>query len=198
MTLGIGKCIADGSKRSCPMITSVHGRRFVRSIWTIMLVKEMFFSIELWQETSLGCTIMNQTVRDNRCSESTCRLHPTKNSRHRLPLGKSRWPSFGMSLALYWCTSRKRDQLWLVLDSDMLVDELKLAIQSKCRGLLSKRVLLLHNAPIRLGIPWIHYMLWNFRCWNIHHTVQTWRHRTFTCLVQWKNICGARSLRMTR
>jgi hypothetical protein len=46
MASGIGKCIADGSLRSCPMITSVHGRRFVRSIWTVMLAKEMLFSIE--------------------------------------------------------------------------------------------------------------------------------------------------------
>ena len=89
MTSGIGKCVADESQGSCPMITSVHGRRFVRSIWTIMLVKELLFSIELWQETSPGCTIMNQRVRDNRCSGSNRRLRPTKNSRHRLPLGKS-------------------------------------------------------------------------------------------------------------
>jgi len=31
----------------CPKITSVQGRQFVRSIWTVMLVKEMLFSIEL-------------------------------------------------------------------------------------------------------------------------------------------------------
>jgi len=47
MTLGIGKCEADGSQGSCPMITSVHGRQFVRNIWTVMLVKEMLFSIKL-------------------------------------------------------------------------------------------------------------------------------------------------------
>jgi len=47
MTSGIGKCVADGSQGSCPMITSVHGSRFVRSIWTVMLVKEMVFSIEM-------------------------------------------------------------------------------------------------------------------------------------------------------
>ena len=46
-TSGIGKCVADVSQGSCPMITSVHGRRFVRSIWTVMFVKEMLFSIEL-------------------------------------------------------------------------------------------------------------------------------------------------------
>jgi hypothetical protein len=62
MTLGLGKWVADGSQGSCPMITSVHGGWFVRSIWTIMLMKEMPFSIELWQEMSLGCTIMNQRV----------------------------------------------------------------------------------------------------------------------------------------
>ena len=78
MTSGIGKCIADGSQGSCPMITSVHSRRFVRSIWTVMLMKEMLFSIELWQETSPGYTIMNQRVRDNRCSGSTLRLRLPK------------------------------------------------------------------------------------------------------------------------
>jgi hypothetical protein len=117
MTSGIGKCAADGSQGSCPMITSVHGRWFIRSIWTVMLVKEILFSIELWQETSPGCTIMNQRVRDNQCSGSTRRLRPTKNSRHRLPLGKSCWPSFGMSMAPYWCTSRKRVKMWLVFDA---------------------------------------------------------------------------------
>jgi len=34
-----------------------------------------------------------------------------KNSRHRLLLGNSCRPSFGMSMALYWCTSRKRVKL---------------------------------------------------------------------------------------
>ena len=70
-------------------------RRFVRSICTVMFVKETLFSIELWQVTSPGCTIMYQVVRDNRCSGNTRRLRPTKNSRHRLPLGKSCWPYFG-------------------------------------------------------------------------------------------------------
>jgi len=41
--------------------------------------------------------------------------HPSslanRNSRHKLPLGKSCWPSFGMSLALYWCIFRKRVKL---------------------------------------------------------------------------------------
>jgi len=59
MISGVGKCVADGSQGSCPMITNMHGRRYVRSIWTLMLVKEMLFSIELWRETSPGCTILN-------------------------------------------------------------------------------------------------------------------------------------------
>ena len=78
MTSDIGKCVADGSQGSCLMITIVHGRRFVRSIWTVMLVKEMLFSIELFQETSPVCNIMNQTVRDNRCSGSTPRFRQQK------------------------------------------------------------------------------------------------------------------------
>jgi len=64
------------------------------------------------------CTIMNHIVRDNQCSGSTSRLRPTKNLRHRLPLGKSCWPSLGMSMALYWCIFRKKwVKLRLVLDT---------------------------------------------------------------------------------
>jgi len=68
--------------------------------------------------------------------------------------------------------------------SDMLVNEMKPTIRSKCRGLLSKRVLLLHD---------------NARPQMAAHTVDTLRalkfevlkhppysldlhHRTFTCL----------------
>ena len=76
--LGYRKVCSRWVPKSCPMITSVHGRRFVRNIWTVMFVKVMLFSIELWQETSPGCTIMNQRVRDNRCSGSTRRLRPKK------------------------------------------------------------------------------------------------------------------------
>jgi len=47
MTSGIGKCVADGSQGSCPIIISVHSRRFVSNVWTVMLVKEMLFSIKL-------------------------------------------------------------------------------------------------------------------------------------------------------
>ena len=47
-------------------------------------------------------------------------------------------------------------------------------------------------ASIRLRRQWIHYVLWNLRCWNIQHTVRTLCHQTFTCLDLWKNICGAR------
>jgi len=45
--LGYRKVCSRWSEGSCPMITSVHDRRLVRSIWTVMLVKEMLFSIEL-------------------------------------------------------------------------------------------------------------------------------------------------------
>jgi len=112
---GVGKCVADVSQGSCLMIISVHCRRFVSRIWTVMLVKEMLFSIELCQETIPGCTILNQTVRDNRFNGRTLRPWPTKNSRQRFPLVKSCWPSFVMSIDPYWCTSRKRVKPWLVL-----------------------------------------------------------------------------------
>jgi hypothetical protein len=45
--LGYRKCVADGSQGSCPVITSMHSRQFVRSIWTSMLVKKMLFPVEL-------------------------------------------------------------------------------------------------------------------------------------------------------
>jgi hypothetical protein len=200
MTSGIGKYVADGSQSSCPMITTVHGRRFVRSIWTVMLVKEMFFSIDLWQETSPGCTIMNQRVRDNQCSGSTRLLRPAKNSRHRLPLGKSCWPSFGFvneSILVHF--QEKCQTLTSAQYSDMLANELKPAIRSKRREILSQKKYCCFTktpATVRLRIQWIHYVLWNLGCWNIHHTVRTWRHRTFTCLDLWKNICAAGSLQL--
>jgi hypothetical protein len=109
--------------------------------------------------------IMNHRGRDNRCSGSTRRLRPTKYSRHRLLLGKSYWPSFGMSMALYWCTSRKRVKPRLY--TDMLVNELKSAKRSKRRGLLSKRVLLLHD---------------NARPHTAAHTVDTLRALKFEVL----------------
>jgi hypothetical protein len=45
--LGYRKACSRWVPGSCPMITSMHNRRFVKIIWTIMLVKEMLFSIEL-------------------------------------------------------------------------------------------------------------------------------------------------------
>jgi hypothetical protein len=143
------------------MITSVNDRRFVRSIWTVMLVKEMLFFIELCQETSPGCTIMNQRLRDNRCSGSTPRFYPTKNSRHR-SAGK-------VILTIFWDVSgpilvhfqEKGQTVTSARYSDMLVNELKPTKRSKHKGLLSKGVLLFHNnaRPMRLHIQWIHYVL---------------------------------------
>jgi hypothetical protein len=66
--LCIGKCVARGSQGSCLTIARVYSRVSVRSIWAVMFVKEMLFSIKLWQETSPGCIIMNQRVRDNQCN----------------------------------------------------------------------------------------------------------------------------------
>jgi len=143
MTLGMGKCVADGSQGSCLMITSVHDKQFIRSIWTVMLTKEILFSIELWHEMSPECTIMNQRIRDNQSSGNTHCLRPTKSTRHRLPLGKSCWPSFSGTILVHF--RQKGETVTGARYSDMLVNELKLAIRAKCRGLLSKRVLLLHD-----------------------------------------------------
>jgi len=170
----------------------VHGRRFVRGIWTVMLVKEMHCSSELWQETSPGCTIMNQSVRDNRCSGNTRRLRPKKILRRRLPLGKSCCPSFGMSMTLYWCTPRKRINTGRY--SDTLVNELKPAMWSKRRRLLSKSVLLLYD---------------NARAHTAAHAVDKLRALKLEVLKHppyspelapsdlWKNTCGATNLQMT-
>ena len=168
MTLGMGKCVADGSQGSCLMITSVHDKQFIRSIWTVMLTKEILFSIELWHEMSPECTIMNQRIRDNQSSGNTHCLRPTKSTRHRLPLGKSCWPSFSGTILVHF--RQKGETVTGARYSDMLVNDLKPAVWSKRWELLSKWVLLLHNnaRPIRLHIQWIHYVLWNLRCWNIH------------------------------
>ena len=195
----VWKCVADGSQGSCPMITSMHGRQFVRSIWTIMLVKKMLFSIELWQKTSNGCTSMNQRVRDNQCSVSKRRLQPTKNSRHRLPLGKSCWPSLGCQWPYIGALPGKGS------NCDKCSIQWHASEQAEARDTIEtpggfsqkEHCCFTTPAPIQLRIHWIHYVLSNLRCWNIHHTVRTWRHQIFTCLDLWKNICGARSLQMT-
>jgi hypothetical protein len=127
------------------MNTSVHSRRFVRSIWTVMLEKEMLFSIKLWQETSPGCTIMNQKERDNWWSGSICCLCPAKNSR-QTSTGK-------VTLTVFWDVNgpilvhfqEKGQTVTSARYSDVLANELKPAIRLKCRGLLLKRVLFLHD-----------------------------------------------------
>jgi len=45
--LGYRKVCSRWVPRHCPMITSVHGTRLVMNIWTVMLVEEMLYSIEL-------------------------------------------------------------------------------------------------------------------------------------------------------
>ena len=83
--------------------------------------------------------------------------------------------------------------------SDVLVNEMKPAIRSKGRGHLSKRVLLLHeNTRLHTAAHTVDTLCaLKFGVLNIHHTVRSWRHRTFTYLDLWKNIFGARSLQMT-
>ena len=51
----------------------------------------------------------------------------------RHPLGKSCWPSFGMSVALYCAVQEKGPTMTSARYGDMLVDELKPAIRSKRR-----------------------------------------------------------------
>jgi len=81
--------------------------------------------------------------------------------------------------------------------SDMLVNELKPAIRSNAADFYQREYCCFTTMPTPMRLC-IHYVLWNLRCWNILHTVWTWRHQTFTCLDLWKNICGGRSLQMTR
>jgi histone-lysine N-methyltransferase SETMAR len=97
--------------------------------------------------------------------------HPSspanKYSRHRLPLGKSFWPSFGMSVAYIGALPGKGSNLTSARYSDMLVNEMKTAVRSKRRGLLSKSVLLLHD---------------NARPHTAAHTVDTLRALKFEVL----------------
>ena len=162
--------------------------------------KEMLFSNELWQETSSGCTIMNQRVRDNRCSGSTPRIRPTKIQdagfrweSHADHLLGCHWPYIGAlpgkgsncdKCSIQWHASER------VEGRDTIETPGKFSQKEYCCFTTTP-------AAIRMRIQRIHYMLWKLRCWNIHHTVRTWRHRTFICLALWKNICGARSLQMT-
>ena len=82
---------------------------------------------------------MNQRVRDNRCSGSTHRLRPTKNSR-QASAGK-------VILTIVWDVNgpisvhfqENGQNVISARYSAMLVYELKPAIPSKHRGLLSKK-----------------------------------------------------------
>ena len=88
---------------------------------------------------------MNQRVRDNRCSGSTCRLRPTK-----IQDTGFRWENHADH---FWDVNgpilvhfhENGQTVTSAQYSDMLLNELKPAIRSKRRGLLSIRVLLLHD-----------------------------------------------------
>jgi len=97
------------------------------------------------QETIPGCNILNQTVRDNRCSGSTRRFWPTKNSTHRVPLGVMLTIVGDVNVHILVHFQEKGQTVTSAQYSDMLVKELKPAIWSKCRGIPSIRVLLLHH-----------------------------------------------------
>ena len=111
-----------------------------------MFVKEMLSSIEWCQATSPGCTIMNQRVRDNRYRGSTCRLRPTKKFKTQASAGKVMLTIFrdvnGPILVHF---QEKGQTVTSARYSDMLVNEMKPAIRSKRRRLLSKRVPLVHE-----------------------------------------------------
>ena len=110
---------------------------------------------------------MNQRVRDNRCSGSTCRLRPTK-----IQDTGFRWENHADH---FWDVNgpilvhfhENGQTVTSAQYSDMLLNELKLAIRSKRWGLLSKRVLLLHD---------------NARPLTAVHTVDTLRSLKFEVL----------------
>jgi len=88
---------------------------------------------------------MNQRVRDIRCSGSICCLRPTN-----IQDTGFRWESHADNLLdvngpILVHFQNKGQTVTSARYSDMLVKEMKSAIRSKRRGLLSKRVLLLHN-----------------------------------------------------
>ena len=84
--------------------------------------------------------------------------------------------------------------------SDMLVNKVKPAIQSKHRGLLSKRVLLLHNNACPHTALHTVGTLRALKFEVLKHlpySPDSWHHKTSICLDLWKNVCGARSFQMT-
>jgi histone-lysine N-methyltransferase SETMAR len=126
------------------------------------------FLHRIWQETSPGCTIMNHRVKDNPCSGSTRRLRPTQKFKTQ--------PSAGKVVLTVFCDvngpilvhfQEKGQTVASARYSDMLANELKPAIRSKRRGLLSKGVLLLHD---------------NGRLHTAAHTVDTLRTLKFEVL----------------
>jgi hypothetical protein len=69
--------------------------------------------------------------------------------------------------------------------SEMLRDQLKPAIWTKCRGLLLKRVSKLHDMPV-ITLPLTPLKAsanWNLRCWRILCMVLIWLLLTITCLI---------------
>jgi hypothetical protein len=83
--------------------------------------------------------------------------------------------------------------------SDMLVNELKPTIQLKCWGLLSKRVLLLHdNAHPRMAAHTVDTRC-ALKCEMLKHRPYSpdLAPLDFHLFGPWKNICGARRLQMT-
>ena len=135
---------------------------FLRLFVSWSLSKEMLFFIKLWQETSPACTIMNQRARTVNAVEA-----PVVSGQQKIQDTGFRWDANGPVLVHF---QGKGQSVTSARYSDMLVNDLKPAVWSKRWELLSKWVLLLHNNahPIRLHIQWIHYVLWNLRCWNIH------------------------------
>ena len=85
----------------------------------------------------------------------------------QLTAGKVMPTVFGTQKGLYWKTTWKRGERSTVQDSDLMANNLKPAVRTKRRGLLSKKVLLLHD---------------NARPYTASHTVETINHLGFEVL----------------
>ena len=145
MTSVIGRCVADGSQGSCPMITSVHSRQFVSSIWTAMLVKEIFLHRIVTGDKSWVYHYKPESKR-----QSMQWKHPSSPANKKF---KTQHSAGKVMLTIFWDVNgsilvhfqEKGQTVTSDRYSDMLVNELKPMIWSKRRGLLSKRILLLQD-----------------------------------------------------
>jgi histone-lysine N-methyltransferase SETMAR len=183
MTSGIGKCVADGShgsddhKRARQTICQEHLDRHARE-------GDAFLHRTVTGDESWVYHYEPESKR-----QSMHWNHPSSPANKKF---KTQASAGKVMLTIFWDVSgpilvhfqEKGQTVTCVRYSDMLVNELKPAIRSKRRELLSKRVLFLHdNARPHTAAHTVDTLsALKFEFLKHPHIVRTWRHRTFTCL----------------